>query len=171
VAAKGARTSWWGRLSRVVRFQRGVFAEIGADRRATWQGLGIVLAASLIGGWRFLWPGDGEWHVADWLLEEGGVALGSTLAASALLWAVTRVAGARGSVVALWRGIAFALAPIVLGVFGFAAQLAGAALAIPLIVRAVVETQRVSTRVGILAVAAPVLLYLAFFALYVLLID
>ena len=55
-------------------FERGVFAEIGADSRATWQGLGIVLVASLTGGWRFLRPGDGEWHVADWLLEEGGVA-------------------------------------------------------------------------------------------------
>lgn len=155
----------------MVRLERGVFAEIGADRRATWQGLGIVLAASLIGGWRFLWPGDGEWHVRNWLVEEGGVALGSTLAASALLWAVARVAGARGSVAALWRGVAFALAPIVLGVFGFAAQLIGAALAIPLMIRAVAETQRVSTAVGILAVAAPVLLYLAFFVFYVLLID
>ena len=30
------------RLYRIGRFERGVFAEIGADRRATWQGLGIV---------------------------------------------------------------------------------------------------------------------------------
>jgi hypothetical protein len=44
-------------------------------------------------------------------------------------------------------------------------------LVIPLIVRAVAETQGVNTRVAILAVAAPVLLYLAFLAVYVLLID
>lgn len=149
------RTSWWGRLLRVARFERGVFAEIGADSRATWQGLGIVLAASLTGGWRFLWPGDGEWHVANWLLEEGGVALASTLVASALLWTVARLGGGRGSMLALWRGIAFAIAPIVLGVFGFGAQLVGAALSLPLYVRAVAETQRVRTRVAIAAVATP----------------
>lgn len=42
--------------------ERGVFAEITIDRRATAQGTGILLAAALIGGWRFLWPGDSEWH-------------------------------------------------------------------------------------------------------------
>jgi hypothetical protein len=48
------------RLYRIGRFERGVFAEIGADRRATWQGLGIVVVASLAGGWHFLWK-DGDW--------------------------------------------------------------------------------------------------------------
>lgn len=165
------RASWWGRLLRVARFERGVFAEIGADPRATWQGLGIVLAASLIGGWRFLWPGDGEWHVADWLLEEGGVAIASTLIASALLWTIARLGGGRGSLFALWRGIAFAIAPIVLGAFGFGAQLVGATLAVPLFVRAVAETQSVRIRVAIVAVATPVLLYAAFFAFVVLVLD
>jgi hypothetical protein len=163
------RISWWRRLSRVARLEHGVFAEIGADRRATWQGLGILLAASLIGGWRFLWPGDGAWHVADWLLEEAGVAIISTLAAAALLWTIAKLAGGRGSAFGLWRGIAFAIAPIVLGVFGFLAQLIGAALATPFLVRAVAETQSVSTRVAILAVGTPVLLYAAFFVFVVVL--
>ena len=163
------RTSWWRRLSRVAHFERGVFAEIAADRRATWQGLGIVVAASLIGGWRFLWPGDGEWHVADWLLEEAGVAIASTLAATALLWTVAELGRGRGSAFGLWRGTAFAIAPIVLGVFGFLAQLIGAALATPLLVRAVAETQRVRTRVAIIAVATPALLYAAFFGFVVVL--
>jgi len=35
------------RLYRIASFERGVFAEISADRRATWQGLGIVVVASL----------------------------------------------------------------------------------------------------------------------------
>jgi hypothetical protein len=156
--------AWWRRLWRIVRFDRGVFAEIAADGRATWQGLGILLAASLIGGWRFLWPGDGEWHVANWLLEEGGVALASSAAAALLLWTIARFAGARATVLGLWRGIAFALAPIVLGVFGFAGSLVGGALAVPSIVRAVAETQRVRIAVAITAVAVPVLLYIGFFA-------
>ena len=159
------------RLARVARFERGVFAEIGADRRATAQGFGIVLCASLIGGWRFLWPSDGEWHVANWLVEEAGVAFVSTIAASVLLWAIARLAGGSGTVVGLWRGVAFAIAPIVLGVFGFTAQLVGAAIALPLYVRAVSETQRVSFRVGIVAVATPVLLYVGFFVGYVLFLD
>jgi hypothetical protein len=46
--------------------------------------------------------------------------------------------------IAVWRGVAFAIAPVVLGVFGFQAQLIGAALALPLYVRAVAETQTVS---------------------------
>ena len=153
------------------RLEPGVFAEIGGDRRATAQGLGIVLGASLIGGWRFLWPGNGEWHVLNWLLEEGGIAVASTIAASLLLWTVARLAGGRGSVVALWRAIAFAIAPIVLGVFGFLWQLVGAALALPLFVRAVSETQRVSRRVAISAVATPIVLYALFFVSYVLFLD
>lgn len=159
------------RLYRIGRFERGVFSEISSDRRATWQGLGIVVAASLIGGWRFLWRGDGDWHVADWLLEEGGVAIAATIAAAVLLWSVARLAGGRGSIIRLWRGIAFAIAPIVFGVFGFQAQLIGAVLALPFYVRAVAETQTVSIRVGILAVATPAALYVAFFAFYALLID
>ena len=156
-------TPWLWRLWRVVRFERGVFAEIAVDGHATWQGLGILIAASLIGGWRFLWPGDGEWHVANWLLEEGGVALASSAAVALLLWTVTRFAGGRGTVMGLWRGIAFALAPIVLGVFGFAGSLIGGALAVPSIVRAVAETQRVRIAVAITAVAVSVLLYIGFF--------
>jgi hypothetical protein len=155
----------------VARLERGVFAEIGADPRATWQGLGIILAASLIGGWRFLRPGDGEWHIADGLLEEAGVAIASLLAASALLWAIASLGGGRGSVIALWRGITFAIAPIVLGAFGFQAQLIGAALATPLFVGAVAETQSVRTRVATVAVATPVLLYAAFFAYVALGLD
>jgi hypothetical protein len=151
--------------------ERGVFAEIGTDPRATWQGLAIVLASSLIGGWRFLWPGDGEWHVADWLLEEAGVAIASLLAASALLGAIARLGGGRGSVIALWRGIAFAIAPVVLGASASKRKLAGAALATPLFVRAVAETQSVRTRVATIAVATPVLLYAAFFAYLVLVLD
>ena len=91
------------RLYRIGRFERGVFAEIGADRRATWQGLGIVVVASLAGGWQFLWK-DGDWHVADWLLDEGGTAIAATFAAALLLWTVARIAGGRGSIIALWRG-------------------------------------------------------------------
>ena len=158
------------RLYRMGRFERGVFAEIGADRRATWQGLGIVVVASLAGGWHFLWK-DGEWHVADWLLDEGGTAVGATIAAALLLWAVARIAGGRGSIIALWRGIAFAISPIILGVFGFAGQLVGAALALPLYVRAVAETQSVGTRIAMLAVATPVVLYAAFFVYYAAFID
>jgi hypothetical protein len=157
-------TAWWRRLWRIVRFERGVFAEIAVDGQATWQGLGILLAASLIGGWRFLWPGDGEWHVANWLLEEGGVALASSVVAALLLWTIARFAGGRGTVLGLWRGIAFALVPIVLGVFGFAGSLVGGAYAVPSIVRAVAETQRVPIALAIAAVAVPVLLYLGFFA-------
>jgi hypothetical protein len=159
------------RLYRIGRLERGVFSEISSDRRATWQGLGIVVAASLLGGWRFLWQGDGDWHVADWLVEEGGVAIAATIAAAVLLWSVARLAGGRGSIVGLWRCIAFAIAPIVLGVFGFQAQLIGAALALPFNVRAVAETQTVSIRVGILAVATPLVLYVAFFAFYALFVD
>lgn len=123
--------------------ERGVFAEIAIDRRATAQGTGILLAAALIGGWRFLWPGDSEWHVQSWLVEEGGVALASSAAAAVLLWRLARFGGGRGTVLGLWRAIAFALAPIVLGAFGFAGSLVGGALAVPSIVRAVAETQRV----------------------------
>ena len=163
--------SWWRRLWRIARFERGVFAEIGADRRATWQGLGILVAAALIGGWRFLRPGDGDWHVANWLLEEGGVALASSAAATILLWTVARLAGGRGTPVGLWRGIAFALAPIVLGVFGFAGSLVGGVLAIPSIVRAVAETQRIRIAIAIAAVAVPVLLYAGFFVFAVLVLG
>ena len=157
-------TAWWRRLWRVVRVERGVFAEIAVDGQATWQGLGILLAASLIGGWQFLWPGDGESHVASWLLEEGGVALTSSAAAALLLSTNARFAGSRGTVLGLWRGIAFALAPIVLGVVGFAGSLVGGALAVPSIVHAVAETQRVRIAVPITAVAVPVLLYIGFVA-------
>ena len=165
-----SRTSWWMRLYRIASFERGVFAEISADRRATWQGLGIVVVASLVGGWGFLWR-DGERHVIDWLLDEGGVAVGATIAAAVLLWSIARLAGGRGSMIGLWRGIAFAIAPIVLGVFGFQAQLLGAVLSLPFYVGAVAETQSVSIRVAILAVATPAALYVAFFAFYALFID
>jgi len=159
------------RLLRMIRWEPGVFAEIGSDRRATLQGLGIVLAASLIGGWHFLWTGDGEWHVEDWLIGEAGTAVGATIAAAVVLWLVARLAGGRGSVIGLWRGIAFAIAFIVLGVFGFGGQLIGAALSLPFYVRAVSETQKVSVWVGILAVAVPVVLYAAFFVYYAAFID
>jgi hypothetical protein len=158
------------RLYRIGRFERGVFAEIGADRRATWQGLAIVVAASLAGGWHFLWK-DGDWHVADWLLDEGGTAIAATVAAALVFWIVARIAGGRGSIIALWRGIAFAISPIILGVLGFGAQLVGAALALPFYVRAVAETQSVGIRVGMLAVATPVVLYAAFFVCYAAFID
>jgi hypothetical protein len=158
------------RLYRIGRFERGVFAEIGADRRATWQGLAIVVVASLAGGWHFLRQ-DGDWHVVDWLLDEGGTAIATSIAAALVLWAVARIAGGRGSIIALWRGVAFAIAPIFLGVFGFGAQLVGAALALPFYVRAVAETQTVGIRVGMLAVVTPVLLYAAFFVYYAAFID
>jgi hypothetical protein len=158
------------RLYRIGRFECGVFAEIGADRRATWQGLAIVVVASLAGGWHFLWK-DGDWHVTDWLLDEGGTAIAGTIAATLLFWAVARIAGGRGSIIALWRGVAFAISPIVLGVLGFDAQLIGAALALPFYVQAVAETQTVGIRVGILAVALPLVLYAAFFAYYAAFID
>ena len=155
-------TSWWRRLARVGRLERGVFAEIGADRRATWQALGIVVAASLIGGWRFLWPGDGEWHISRWLLEEAGVAVVTSVVAAALLWAITKAAGGSGTVSGLWRGLGFAMAPIALGAFGAIGLLAGIVLEIPLIVRVVGETQKVRTRTAIVAVSVPILLYAAF---------
>jgi hypothetical protein len=170
VAARASLTSWWMRLYRIGRFERGVFAEIGADRRATWQGLTIVVVASLAGGWHFLWK-DGDWHVGDWLLDEGGAAIAGTIAAALVFWTVARIAGGRGSIIALWRGIAFAIAPIVLGVFGFGAQLLGAALALPLYMREVAETQNVGIRVGMLAVVMPVVLYAAFFVYYAAFID
>ena len=154
------------RLYRIGRFEPGVFAEIGADRWATWQGLAIAVVASLAGGWGFLRK-DGEWHVADWLLDEGG----TTIAATLVFWAVARAAGGRGSIIALWRGVAFAISPIILGVFGFGAQLVGAALALPFYVRAVAETQTVGIRVGMLAVATPLVLYAAFFVYYTTFID
>ena len=56
------------------------------------------------------------------------------------------------------------VASTALAIFGFQAQLIAAALATPLFVRAVAETQSVRTRVAIVAVATPVLLYAAFFA-------
>jgi hypothetical protein len=52
-------------LARIARLERGAFAEIAANRRATWQALAVLVAASLIGGWRFLSRGDGEWHVRE----------------------------------------------------------------------------------------------------------
>jgi hypothetical protein len=159
------------RLYRIGRFERGVFAEIGADRRATWQGLAIVVVASLAGGWRFLRKQDGDWQVADWLLDEGGTAIAGTIAAALLLWTIARIAGGRGSIIALWRGIAFAISPIILGVLGFDAQLVGAAVAVPFYVWVVAETQTVGIRVGMLAVATPVLLYAAFFLYYAVSID
>jgi hypothetical protein len=158
---------WWQRLWRIVRFERGVFTEIAVDGRATVQATAVLLGAALIGGWQFLWPGDGQWHVTSWLLEEGGVALASSAAAAILLWTIARLRGGRGSLLGLWRGIAFSLAPIVLGAFGFAGSLVGGALAVPLITRAVVETQRVRTAVAIAAVGVPVLLYAGFFAFVV----
>ena len=139
-----------------------MFAEIGADRRATWQALGVLVAASLIGGWRFLWPGDGDWHVSQWLLEEAGVAIASTLAGAALLWTITRLAGGSGTVLGMWRGLAFALVPIVLGAFGFIGVWIGVALAAPLLVRAIGETQKVRTLTAIIALSVPLLLYAAF---------
>lgn len=147
-----------------------MFAEIAADRRATWQALGVLVGASLIGGWRFLWPGDGEWHFRQWLLEEAGVAVAGTLAGACLLWAIARLAGGGGTVLGLWRGMAFALTPIALGAFGFTGVWIGAALALPFLVRAVAETQNVRTRTAIVAVSVPVLLYAAFvvFAILVL---
>jgi hypothetical protein len=104
------------RLYRIGRFERGVFAEIGADRRATWQGLAIVVVASLAGGWHFLWK-DGAWHVTDWLLDEGGTAIAATIAATLLFWAVARIAGGRGSIIALWRGVGAGGPPVRLGTY------------------------------------------------------
>ena len=122
--------------------ERGVFAEIVIDRRATAQGTGILLAAALMegGGSSGLVIASG---IQSWLVEEGGVALASSAAAAVLLWRLARFGGGRGTVLGLWRAIAFALAPIVLGAFGFAGSLVGGALAVPSIVRAVAETQRV----------------------------
>jgi hypothetical protein len=88
-----------------------------------------------------------------------------------VFWIVARIAGGRGSIIALWRGIAFAISPIILGVLGFGAQLVGAALALPFYVRAVAETQSVGIRVGMLAVETPVVLYAAFFVCYAAFID
>lgn len=147
-----------------------MFTEIAADRRATWQALAVLVAASLIGSWRFLWPGDGEWHVRQWLLEEAGVAVAGTLAGAGLLWTIARLAGGSGSVLGLWRGMAFALTPIALGAFGFIGVWVGAAIAIPFLVRAVAETQKVRSLTAIVAVSVPVLLYAAFvlFVIFVL---
>ena len=47
----------------------------------------------------------------------------------------------------------------------------GAALALPFYVRAVAETQSVGIRVGMLAVATPLVLYAAFFVYYAAFID
>jgi hypothetical protein len=124
----------------------------------------------IAGGWHFLWK-DGGWHVVDWLLDEGGTAIATSLAAALVLWTVARTAGGRGSIIALWRGVAFAIAPIFLGVLRFGAQLVGAALALPFYVRAVAETQTVGIRIGMLAVMTPVLLYAAFFVYYAAFID
>jgi hypothetical protein len=110
--------------------ERGVFAEIAIDRRATAQGTGILLAAALMegGGSSGLVIASG---IQSWLVEEGGVALASSAAAAVLLWRLARFGGGRGTVLGLWRAIAFALAPIVLGAFGFAGSLVGGALAVP----------------------------------------
>jgi hypothetical protein len=143
-----------------------VFAEIATDRKATFQALTLLVVASLIGGWHFLWSGDGDWHVRQWLVDEAGVAIASTLAGAAILWAVARLGGGNGTVLGLWRGMAFALTPIALGAFGFAGVWIGAALAIPFLIRVVAESQRVRTTTAIVAVSVPVLLYAAF-VLYV----
>ena len=52
--------------------------------------------------------------------------------------------------------------PIALGAFGSNGLLVGISLEVPLLIRAVGETQRVRTRTAIVAVTVPVLLYAAF---------
>jgi hypothetical protein len=55
--------------------------------------------------------------------------------------------------------MASALTPIARGAFGFIGVWVGAALAVPFLIRAVAETQKVRTRTATVAVSAPVLLY------------
>jgi hypothetical protein len=73
-----------------------------------------------------------------------------------LLWTIARLAVGKGTMLDLWRGMAFALTPIALGAFGFIGVWVGAALAIPFLVRAVAETQKVRTPMAIIAVSVPV---------------
>jgi len=96
---------------------------------------------------------------------------GASIAAAVLFWTIARLAGGRGSLIGLWRCVGFAIFPIVLGVFGFLGQLIGAGLAVPFYVWAIVETQAVRVHAGILAVAAPIVLYGAFFVYYAAFID
>jgi hypothetical protein len=151
--------------------ERGVFAEIAIDRRATAQGTGILLAAALIGGWRFLWPGDSEWHVQSWLVEEGGVALASSAAAAVLLWRLARFGGGRGTVLGLWQAIAFALAHRAgcLRVRGLPRRgRPRGPLDRP---RRRGDAARSYRAMAIAAVAVPVLLYVGFFAFVVLVLG
>jgi hypothetical protein len=122
--------------------ERGVFAEIAIDRRATAQGTGILLAAALMEG-----GGSSGLVIASGTFRAGSSKRG------ALLWRPQRprpssFGGSRGLEEAGGRSSASgelsrSHSPIVLGAFGFAGSLVGGALAVPSIVRAVAETQRV----------------------------
>jgi hypothetical protein len=150
--------------------ERGVFAEITIDRRATAQGTGILLAAALMegGGSSGLVIASG---IQSWLVEEGGVALASSAAAAVLLWRLARFGGGRGTVLGLWRAIAFALAHRAgcLRVRGLPRRgRPRGPLDRP---RRRGDAARSYRAMAIAAVAVPVLLYVGFFAFVVLVLG
>jgi hypothetical protein len=150
--------------------ERGVFAEIAIDRRATAQGTGILLAAALMegGGSSGLVIASG---IQSWLVEEGGVALASSAAAAVLLWRLARFGGGRGTVLGLWRAIAFALAHRAgcLRVRGLPRRgRPRGPLDRP---RRRGDAARSYRAMAIAAVAVPVLLYVGFFAFVVLVLG
>jgi hypothetical protein len=122
----------------------------------------------IAGGWHFLWK-DGGWHVVDWLLDEGGTAIATSLAAALVLWTVARMAGGRGSIIALWRGVAFAIAPIFLGVLRFGLSSSGLRSRFRSMCGPLQRLRPSGSASG--CWMTPVLLYAAFFVYYAAFID
>ena len=151
----------WARVQRAVKLEEGVFAEIGSDDAATVRAMAVMAGASLISG---LGPiiGPGRFSVVQWII---GAVLSATIVLgvwTGIVWILTRLFGAKGGYLELFRGMGYAGAPTALGIIPIIGGIVGGIWALVLAVRATAETQSLSTGKAAAAVLIPIAILFLF---------
>lgn len=145
----------WQRVMRAVRMEPGVYSEIGQDQSATIQAIIVAGAASLIAGLSALFPGGERFRFVGWIVGAVAAATLGLAIGAGILWLVSRLFGATGSYISLFRGLGFATAPNALGIIPIIGTIAGFVWSIILAIRAVKETQSVSDGAAVAIVLIP----------------
>jgi hypothetical protein len=154
----------WARVQRAIRLEPGVYSEIGGDQKATGEALVVAIGASLISGLGSILPGGAEFGFGPWIFGGVvGVPIGLAIG-TGILWLVSRLFGARGEYIHLFRGLGYASAPQALG-FVPLIGIVGSIWSLVLAIRAVRETQSVSDGQAIAIVLIPVVISVILFVL------
>ncbi len=146
----------WQRVLRAIRQEPGVFSEIGSDEKATGEAIVVAIGASLLGGLGAVWPGGARFSGGSWITGALGAGTLGIAIVTGVYFLVAKLFKSQGTYVTLFRAVGYGSAPSALGIIPVVGTIVGAVWSIVLMIRAVRETQGVTSGAAAAVVLIPV---------------